>query len=80
MTLKRFLEYYQGMGEFAYFDDKYSINIFPDSGESVICTDCPSDTNEDFIKYSSIEEAIENFMVNGKPFHEVIVELDENLL
>lgn len=78
MTLELFMKDYGNHSfDFAYYDGNLSIGIFPAGGRKVICCDSP---DSDGIVFDTIEDALDKFMVNGRPFRDVLPDINENLL
>ena len=78
MTLQDFTEnYVDNLNDFAYYDDKLDIGIFPESSEKIVCCSGADDEGQTF---NSIDDVLDKFMVNGRPFRDVLPDINENLL
>ncbi|EKU72015.1 hypothetical protein [Selenomonas sp. F0473] len=78
MTLQDFMENYVGnLNDFAYYDDKFDIGIYPESTEKIICC---SGADDEGTLFTSYDNALDKFMVNGRPFRDTLPDINENLL
>ena len=77
MTLELFKEHIGNLNDFGYDDGKYYVGIFPTSADHLLC--CNS-MDDDGAVYHSVDDVLNNFRVSGKPFREILPEIDENLL
>ena len=79
MTFEDFREsYIENCNEFAYWDSKYCIGMYylTDDGKVTCCLG----PDDDGILIDSMEDVLDKFIINGRPFREILPEIDENRL
>lgn len=77
MTTEKFItDCAENLNDFAYDDGKISIGIFPDGRDFV----CYADPDGDPVTFSSYDDVLDKFMVDGRPFRDVLPDINENLL
>ena len=76
MTIGKFIESYGSWNDFAYFDGALAIGIFP-RGDKIICCKDPDDEG---VTFDTIDDVLNKFIIDGKPFRDILPTLDDNLL
>ncbi len=76
MTIKQFMESHGSWNDFAYFDGTLSIGIFPRDGKFI----CSKDPDEESVIFDTIDDVLDKFIIDSKPFRDILPTLDDNLL
>ena len=76
MTIKQFMESYGSWNDFAYFDDRLSIGIFPRDGKIICC----KDPDDEGVTFDTVDDVLNKFIIDGKPFRDILPTLDDNFL
>lgn len=77
MTLQDFMgNYVDNLNDFAYDDGTMNIGIYPNMG----VFECCNGVDDEGTTFNSIDDVLDKFMVNGRPFRDVLPDINENLL
>ena len=77
MTVQVFLSDYMSQGnEFAYDDGVLNVGIFPYADGIVCC----HGADDEGVTFDTIDDVLNKFIIDGKPFRDILPTLDDKLL
>mgnify|MGYP000967880355 CR=1 FL=1 len=76
MTVKEFVDFMTAWDDFAYDDGRLNIGVYPRNRNFVCCHGADSYG----VTFTSIDDVLDKFIIDGKPFRDILPTLDDNLL
>ena len=76
MTIKRFAEFMSDWNDFAYDDGSLNVGIYPRNRSFVCC----HGVDGHGVTFDTIDDVLNKFIIDGKPFRDILSTLDDNLL
>ena len=76
MTVGEFIDFINNANDFAYDDGILNLGVYSGGGQSVCC----HGIDDEGITFTSIDDVLNKFIIDGKPFRDILPTLDDNLL
>ena len=76
MTVDEFVDLMNNLGDFAYDDGMLNLGVYSGGGKFACCHGA-----DDYgVDFDTIDDVLDKFIIDGKPFRDILPTLDDNLL